>query len=50
MDRKYTRKHIWVKEEDGYLKIGITDYAQKSLREKISLIEIDKNSVLEKLL
>ncbi len=46
MDRKYTRKHIWVKEEDGYLKIGITDYAQKSLREKISLIEIDKNSTV----
>lgn len=29
---KYTKSHEWVKEtDDGYLEIGLTDYAQKQL-------------------
>ena len=31
-DRKYLKSHQWVKEEDGRALIGITDYAQRSLR------------------
>lgn len=30
-DRKYTKSHEWVKEEDGVYVIGLTDYAQKEL-------------------
>lgn len=30
-DLKYTKEHAWVREEDGSVVIGITDYAQDSL-------------------
>ncbi len=30
-DLKYTKDHEWIKEEDGFTFIGITDYAQDSL-------------------
>lgn len=30
-DLKYTKEHEWVREEDGSVVIGITDYAQDSL-------------------
>ena len=28
---KYTKTHVWVKEEDGYCVVGLTDYAQDAL-------------------
>lgn len=28
---KYTKSHEWVKEEDGVLVVGLTDYAQNAL-------------------
>ena len=28
---KYTKAHEWVKEEDGYCVVGLTDYAQDAL-------------------
>lgn len=31
----YTNEHEWVKVEDGKCRIGITDYAQKSLHEVV---------------
>ena len=43
-DRGYTRKHMWAKKTaEGNYKVGITDYAQKSIRDKIALLEIFKN-------
>jgi glycine cleavage system H protein len=30
-DLKYTKEHEWVREEDGAVVVGITDYAQDSL-------------------
>lgn len=30
-DLMYTKDHEWIKTEDGFTYIGITDYAQKSL-------------------
>ncbi len=34
-DLKYTSEHEWVREEDEYVVIGITDYAQKALGEMV---------------
>lgn len=43
-DRFYTKMHIWVeKTVEGNFKVGLTDYAQKFIREKIGLVEIFKN-------
>jgi len=42
-DRFYTRTHTWVKKQRDKLKIGVTDYVLKTLKERISLIEINKN-------
>jgi len=49
-DRYYTRKHMWAKEEssEGNFKVGVTDYAQKFVREKVALIEITKNATVGK--
>ena len=30
-DLKYTKSHEWVSEEDGFIVIGLTDYAQSAL-------------------
>ena len=30
-DRKYTKSHEWVREENGVFEIGLTDYAQSKL-------------------
>ena len=30
-DLRYTAEHEWVKQEDGKIRIGITDFAQKEL-------------------
>ena len=46
-DRYYTRKHMWAKKiSDRNFKIGITDYAQKFLKEKVALVEISKNATV----
>ena len=46
-DRYYTRKNIWAKEtHEGNLRVGVTDYAQKFLREKVALVEIFKNAIV----
>ena len=40
----YTKEHEWMKIEDGKCRIGITDYAQKSLHEVVyvDLPNVDK--------
>ncbi|MGH9190400.1 MAG: glycine cleavage system protein GcvH [Acidimicrobiales bacterium] len=30
-DRRYTSDHEWAREEDGHVRVGITDYAQDAL-------------------
>lgn len=46
-DRDYTTKHIWIKNtHEGKSRIGVTDYAQKHLREKVGLVEIFKNTTI----
>jgi len=46
-DRLYTKTHLWLENtfEDNY-KIGVTDYAQHRLREKVGLVEISKNTTV----
>jgi glycine cleavage system H protein len=43
-DLKYTDEHEWVKELDGRIRIGITDYAQDQLGDivYVELPELDK--------
>ncbi len=36
-DRLYTESDEWVKEEDGLAVVGITDYAQKKLRDIVGV-------------
>ncbi len=36
-DRLYTGNDEWVKREDGKVKIGITDYAQKQLKDIVGI-------------
>jgi len=46
-DRYYTRKHMWAqKTGNGNFKVGITDYAQKFIKENASLIQIFKNPIV----
>jgi len=46
-NRDYTKTHMWIQNTpEGEQKIGITDYAQKQLREKVGLVEILKNSTV----
>ena len=39
----YSKSHEWVKEEDGFFVIGITDYAQSELGDLVfvNLPEVD---------
>ena len=47
INRDYTKTHMWIKNSfDGNQKIGITDYAQMHLKEKIGLVEIFKNTTV----
>ena len=32
---KYTKSHEWVKEEDGFYVVGLTDYAQEELSDLV---------------
>lgn len=43
----YTREHEWVKIEDGRVRVGITDYAQKNLHE-IVYVELPKKGTFVK--
>ncbi len=36
-DLKYTKEHEWVKQEDGTVRIGITDFAQAELGDIVFL-------------
>jgi len=46
-NRDYTRTHMWIKNTlEGDQKIGVTDYAQQRLREKVGLVEIFKNTTV----
>ena len=40
----YTEEHEWVKVEDGKARVGITDYAQKSLHE-IVYVELPEEGI-----
>ncbi len=42
-DLKYTKEHEWVKQEDGAVRIGITDFAQAELGDIVfvELPEVD---------
>jgi glycine cleavage system H protein len=47
-DRYYSRDHVWIEAaSDKCLKIGVTDYAQKFLRESVSLVSIDSNEIID---
>lgn len=46
-NRDYTKTHMWIKNTlEGNQKIGITDYAQQHLKEKVGLVEIFKNTTV----
>jgi glycine cleavage system H protein len=46
-NRDYTKTHMWIKNTlEGNQKIGITDFAQQHLREKVGLVEIFKNTTV----
>jgi len=46
-NRDYTKTHMWIKNTlEGDQKIGVTDYAQQRLREKVGLVEIFKNTTV----
>jgi glycine cleavage system H protein len=51
-DLKYTDEHEWIKEVDGRLRIGITDYAQDQLGDivYIELPEVGKSVAKEDIL
>lgn len=36
-DRRYTETHEWAKQENDYIRVGITDYAQKELKDIIGI-------------
>lgn len=38
-DLLYTKEHEWVRQEDGIVRVGITDYAQEELHE-IVMVEL----------
>ena len=43
----YTNNHEWVKVEDGFAYVGITDYAQESLGEIVFVELPDEESTIE---
>jgi glycine cleavage system H protein len=46
-NRDYTKTHMWIRNTlEGNQKIGVTDYAQQHLREKVGLVEIFKNTTV----
>ncbi len=47
-DLKYTKEHEWVREEDGSVVIGITDYAQDSLGDVVFVELPDEGAAVTK--
>lgn len=45
----YTEKHEWVKIEDNLVRIGITDYAQKQLRDIVYIELPEEGKKIEKM-
>ena len=46
--RYYTKDHMWVVAmPDNCFKIGVTDYAQRFLRELVSLVAIERNDITD---
>jgi len=47
-DRYYSKDHVWIETaSNNCVRIGVTDYAQKFLRETVSLISIDSNETID---
>jgi len=42
----YSENHVWVKVEDGKARVGITDYAQKNLKQIINISLLDPGSTV----
>lgn len=42
----YSENHVWVKVEDGRARIGLTDYAQKNLKQVINISLLDPGSTV----
>lgn len=42
----YSENHVWVKVEDGKVRVGITDYAQKNLKQIINISLLDPGSTV----
>ncbi len=42
----YSENHVWVKVEDGKARIGLTDYAQKNLKQIINVSLLDPGSTV----
>jgi len=42
----YSENHVWVKVEDGKARIGLTDYAQKNLKQVINVSLLDPGSTV----
>ena len=46
--RYYTKDHVWVEvTPNNYFKVGVTDYAQRFLRELVSLVAIESNDTTD---
>ena len=45
---KYTKSHEWVKEEDGVLVVGLTDYAQSELGDIVFINLPEADDAVEK--
>lgn len=46
--RYYTKDHMWVEvTPNNYFKVGVTDFAQRFLRELVSLVAIDRNETTD---
>ena len=48
-DLKYTKEHEWAKEEGGVVRVGITDYAAKTLNDVVYVTSPKVNSKVEQL-
>ena len=44
----YSKDHVWAKKEDSKIRIGVTDYAQKKLKEVINVELPEEGEEVEK--
>lgn len=47
-DRRYTETDEWARKEDKYIRIGITDYAQKQLKDIVGIELPEKETRIRK--